>query len=510
VTPQRGRFEIAAAALAGVAVAFALPPAGVWPLAAALAVPFALSARAVTARAAFGIGAAFAVGFFALYILWLPRSFAAPTLLGPWFWAFHPLLLAILAAMWGATTGVARRLGGRGIGTLLVLAPAWVWVEHLRASGYFAFPWGTLGYVWLETPVAQWASIVGVHGLSLLTTTVAALGAAAAVGGSWRAAGWGAALVIAAFAFAPSAGEGGLAPHRALLVQGNVDPFGRAATGRTDLDVHLDLTAAAAAEHDLIVWPEGAAMGFELEGARGAGTRSAIEAAAPGAAFVVGGRARVGRGATNSAFSLADAQVIGRYDKHVLVPFGERWPLVETLPGLYEAAFRLLGLPLLASTLPGPGPQVLASPFAPLGVAICYESVFPRVTAAMARGGAEVLLVITNDAWFARGTGARQHLDMGRMRAIETRRWLLRAGNDGITAVIDPSGRVIDALPRGVAGTLTAAFGTGSEVTPFVRFGDASAWVTFLLALAAAGVAGWRRRSGRLPTWSEGDMLAER
>ena len=498
------------AATAGLVLGSALPPGGAWPLTAVLAVPFALVARAADARAAFAAGAAFALGFFALYIAWLPLSFSEPGLLGPWFWALYPLLLVVLAAMWGLTAATARWLGGRGTGTLWVLAPLWVLVEHLRSTGYFAFPWGTLGYVWVDVPPGQLADALGVTGLSLLTTVAAALLAAPWAPAPGRVRGLRqrrrtylaplAALALLAggwIAGAASAGRHEVpAGATALLVQGNVDPFGRAANQAQELEVHVELTrlgvARMAAAPDLVVWPEGAALGVELEGARGAEGRARVQAAAPDSAFLIGGRARLpaGEGA-NAAYSLADGQLLGRYDKHVLVPFGERWPLIDTLPGVYRTVFGLLGLPLLANTVPGPGPAALPSAVAPLGVGVCYESVFPTISAAMARDGAEALVVITNDAWFARGDGARQHLDMGRMRAIETRRWLLRAGNDGITAVIDPYGRVVTELDRRVAATLPVRFGTSDRVTFYARHADRLPWL--LAGLTLLGLALARR-----------------
>ncbi len=504
-----------AAVTAGVLLALALPPNGAWPLVAALAVPFALTARARGVREAFGIGAAFALGFFALYVLWLPRSFADPGLLGPWYWVLHPFMLAILAAMWGLVTALARALGGRGAGALVLVVPYWLLGEALRATGYFAFPWGTLGYAWLDTPVAQTADVVGVPGLSALTAVAAALlalpfapraeagfgqsaarrsGAAVAVGPALA--------LVAVGAFwawgALAVGRHEVAAERtALLVQGNVDPFGRAVSAAQELTTHVDLTRLAvgrmAAAPDLIVWPEGAVIGTALEGARGAEGRAAIQAASPKSTFVVGGRATAPGGSANAAFAIADGQPWGRYDKHVLVPFGERWPLLEAAPGLYRAVFGLLGLPMLVNTVPGDGPAPLGAPLGLLGVGICYESVFPTVSAALARAGAEVLVVITNDAWFAAGDGARQHLDMGRLRAIETRRWLLRAGNDGITAVVDPYGRVVDQLPRGVAATLPVRYGTSTVVTPYARFADRAPWLLAAWALLATPLALLRR-----------------
>ncbi len=496
------------AAAAGVVLALALPPNGVWPLVLVLAVPFALTARAADVRAAFVVGASFGLGFFAVYVAWLPLSFAEPGLLGPWYWALHPFMLAILAAMWGAVTAIARAVGGRGAATLLVLPLYWLVAEVLRATGYFAFPWGTLGYAWLGTPVVQVADSIGVTGLSLVVAVAAALLAlpfapnvrGRSSRGRWAAPVGAAALLALMWAWGATAiGQHEVPADRtALLVQGNVDPFGRATTAAQELSVHVGLTRAAvdamAAAPDLVVWPEGAVLGTELEGARGEGGRSAIQAAAPTSSFVVGGRARVEGGGANAAYALSGGQLDGRYDKHVLVPFGERWPLLEQVPGLYRAVFGLLGMPLLANTVPGPGPATLVTGVGPVGVGICYESVFPTVSAAMARLGAGVLVVITNDAWFARGDGARQHLDMGRLRAIENRRWLLRAGNDGVTAAIDPYGRIAAELPRGVPDTLAVRFGTTDSVTFYARHASQVPWLVLMAGLALTPVAWFARR----------------
>lgn len=501
----------------GVVLAAALPPTGLWPLVAVLAVPFALVARADAPRQAFFAAAAFALGFFGVYVVWLPLSFSDPHLLGPFFWLLHPLLLVVLALFWGVVGWVARLVAGRGPAALWLLPPAWVLVEWLRSQGYFAFPWGTLGYVWLDTPVAQAASLVGVTGLSLLTAASASALAAPFVvearrsgrggrrlpafvaplvllGGLLLASWWWGAWIVP-----DDVGPRGV---RALLVQGNVDPFGRAVSASQELDVHLAITelgvAGMASPPDLVVWPEGAVTGFDLDGAGGAALVERIQASSPGSTFVVGGRGLDaapdgGARSFNSAFLIEQGRILARYDKHVLVPFGERWPLIETLEGVYRGVFAALNLPMLISTSPGPGPVPLASRLGPLATTICYESVIPSVSARMVAEGARVLLVITNDAWFARGDGARQHLDMGRMRAIETRRFVLRSANDGITAAVDPFGRVLAEYPRFTAGHLAVRFGLRDEITPFVRHGHLTPWLLAGATLLLAGVAGARR-----------------
>lgn len=505
------------AAVCGLLLTLALPPLGWWPFAFAVAPVFALVARAKDAGAAFRVGAAFGLPFFALYILWLPRSFAV--LFGPAFWFVYPFLLLILATFWGLTTWGTWRVAGlaggasspraRAARVLLLLPVAWVLVEWARTQGYFAFPWGTLGYAWLETPVAQLAEFGGVYGLSLVVTVPAAVLAWpwAALARRWLVPGVAAAVLAAAAlvlgAFdrgaavqrgLPSLTVEATAPYRALLVQGNVDPFARAASSAQELGIHLRLTEegslAAASDgsgpFDLVVWPEGAVIGYDLTAGDAGGLRETITDTAPGATFVVGGRVYEGGGNYNSLIALLSDADLGHYDKHYLVPFGERWPLIETLSGLYAAVFRAFGLPMLASTAQGEAIEPLATPLGPLGAFVCYESVFPQVQRLLVERGAGVLVLGTNDAWFGVGTGARQHFDMGRMRAIETRRWLLRAGNDGITAAVDPWGRVTAEAPRGVATTLAVSFYTGPSLTFWVRYG---AWTPVVLLVWAVLVA---------------------
>ena len=521
----------------------ALPPLGWWPAAIALVVPFAAVANARAGRRAFSVGFWFALPFFAIYVSWLPRSLTE--LLGPGFWFVYPFMVAILAAFWGLTCWATLHLsGGGGRRTLFLLPVTWVLVEWARTQGYFAFPWGTLGYAFLETPVAQLADTVGVYGLSLLVTVPAALIALPLV--TPRTGGFGdgvvrlllapaAAALLLAVAFmagetrlptpaaaaapattgaaaptgagaeaeAPTTADGivpitgdfgdlsvsrtaGAAqPYAALLVQGNSDAFGRLESARSELDRHVALTSEAVAARlsvglgafDLVVWPEGAVLGYEFEGPAGEDLRAVISDSAAGAPIITGGRAYVGDASFNSLFSLQGGDLVGRYDKHYLVPFGERWPFIQSVPWLYRAVFNAMGLPMLAGTTAGTSPAPLSTSLAPVGAFICYESVFPQVQRQLVSRGAQVLVLSTNDAWFAVGAGARQHFDMGRLRAIETRRWLLRAGNDGITAAVDPYGRVTAELARGVAGTLAVGFDLRNDLTPWVRFGHLTPWL---------------------------------
>ncbi len=493
------------AAASGVLLTLALPPAGLWPAGLALAVLFVMTAQASGFRRAFSLGFWFGAGFFSLHLLWLPASLSHPDWFGPFFWLIYPPLLLLLATFWGLATGLARLAGGAGRGTLLLLPAAWVLTELLRHMGYFAFPWGTLGYMWLDTPVAQYADVLGVNGLSLLTAVIVALLATPFVAPVNRprrdlgrvVAPVSAILLLGALWFTGNLRlvEPGAPTHSALLVQPNLDPFGRLGTPSGDLQIQTRLTgdavAALASPPDLVVWPEGSVIGLQVEGPGGTDVRSTIQGAAPDSALIVGGRGRSERGSHNRAWLLEDGQLSASYDKTVLVPFGETWPFMDSLSGLYRGVFGLLQIGMLENTVAGadrnPLPVSADGPFN-AGVYICYESVFPQVTADAVRNGAGVLVTITNDAWFARGNGARQHFDMGRMRAIETRRTVLRSGLDGITGVVDVNGRTVAELPRNVASTLLAEFTPRQDLTPYVRYGGLLIWVLLAwLVIAAAG-----------------------
>lgn len=485
----------------GVLLTLSLPPAGFWPAALALVPLLVLVARSAGFRRAFALGFWFGIGFFSLYLLWLPASLSQPDWFGPFFWALYPPLVAILGCFWGLACGLCRLVGGEGRGTLLLLPVAWTVTELLRNVGYFAFPWGTLGYMWLDTPLAQLADLVGVNGLSLLTLTIVALLSAPFVpplsrprhDRVWLAPVFGAVLLLAAWlSGAQRFVEPGPTTHTALLVQPDLDPFGRLASPRAELLVQTNLTAdgSSGQSPDLVVWPEGSLLGFDLNSPASSQLLADIQQSSPGSAFVVGGRGVSERGSHNRAWLLQDSRFTGSYDKSVLVPFGETWPLMDSLSGFYRFVFGLLQVGMLQDTAPGlerPALQVAAAADWQVGVYICYESVFPQVTADLVGNGAGVLVNITNDAWFARGNGARQHFDMGRMRAIETRRYILRAGLDGITGVVDPNGRGVAELPRDTPGTMLAHYSVSEERTVFVQHGSLLWLLLAVWAVAGAG-----------------------
>jgi apolipoprotein N-acyltransferase len=187
--------------------------------------------------------------------------------------------------------------------------------------------------------------------------------------------------------------------------------------------------------------------------------------------------ARTPQGAPLNSAVLVSPQGAGvsRYDKVNLVPFGEfvPWPFGSIANTISTEAGDFV-----------PGKKVVVSPMGShyIGTFICYESVFPNFVRRFVRDGANVLFTISNDGWFGKSAAREQHLSIVRMRAAENRRWILRSANDGVTAAIDPAGRVMGRLPLYTQGDLSTAFNFISEQTLYTRYGD---WFPLVCAIVA-------------------------
>jgi apolipoprotein N-acyltransferase len=183
--------------------------------------------------------------------------------------------------------------------------------------------------------------------------------------------------------------------------------------------------------------------------------------------------------ASNSAVLLDPAgRRIYTYDKIHLVPFGEYVPLREwiTFAGRLTAD--------ISDFTPGSVYAVAKIPDGSFGTFICYEAIFPDEVRRFAAQGAELLITISNDGWFGRSAAPEQHLMMARVRAVESRRWLLRDTNNGFTASVDPYGRIVAQMATDVRGELDAPYDFRTDTTPYVRFGDWFAWLCVLASLA--------------------------
>ncbi|MCL6526378.1 MAG: apolipoprotein N-acyltransferase [Thermaceae bacterium] len=398
-----------------------------------------------------GFWAGFLAGlaFWTLHLIWLPQSFTQ--LFGTWLGAlpFVPLIL-IKALSWGLLFGLTAnrplaRLGG------------WVLLEYLTNLGTLAFPWGLLGYALVEAPGRMLAATGGVYLLSLLVLGVAY--------GLSRRQYWVLALWAALWLWLlPQATP----DQEALIVQGAINPLQKL-QGVSAEERYFQLTRTGLAAHpevDLVVWPETAVQ------------RVTPEAALLGRPLVSGIAAYEG-GYRNRVALFENGRPIASYDKSRLVPFGEFFPWRPLLGGVYALFFQAFGLSNLSDTQPGTALRTVGD----YGAYICYESIFPSVARIQTRAGARVLINVSNDAWFGPSFGGLQHFQMGRLRAVENGRWLLRAGNDGVSASIDPLGRVVARIPRKQPGFLLAPFKQESRTTLYTRLGDWAVAVAGLLLL---------------------------
>nr|MDQ3283468.1 apolipoprotein N-acyltransferase [Acidobacteriota bacterium] len=180
----------------------------------------------------------------------------------------------------------------------------------------------------------------------------------------------------------------------------------------------------------------------------------------------------------NSAFLVSNGSTVGHYDKIRLVPFGEYVPLRRMLffaeklvHAVGEFEFGNNDHPLAGKRTYGP--------------AICYEVVYPQITRAQVKNGADVIVTITNDAWYDGTSAPAQHLAQARMRAVEGDRYMLRAGTTGISAFVDPTGRMLESIPSGEIGIIYAKFQPRTSLTPYVRFGDWFAWLAVAVVVVA-------------------------
>ncbi|HYU27192.1 MAG TPA: apolipoprotein N-acyltransferase, partial [Thermoanaerobaculia bacterium] len=230
----------------------------------------------------------------------------------------------------------------------------------------------------------------------------------------------------------------------------------------------------------VVVWPEST---VPLSYTRTDFYRDAIESVtrAKHADVVLGSIAEDPSDATkmwNAAFLVSDGKTIGHYDKIRLVPFGEYVPLRKMLFFAHKLVRAVGEFEFGAKDTP------LAGRFR-YGPAICYEVVYPQIPRTQVVNGADVLVTITNDAWYDGTSAPRQHLNQARLRAVETDRYLLRAATTGISAFVTPTGRVVEEMGMNRQGTIYARFEPRRTETAYVRFGDWFAWGAIALVMIA-------------------------
>ena len=503
-----GARRLLAATGGGAVAAVSLPPAGLWPaLIAGLGVLIWLldgvalqqgSRRRRMASAAL-VGWSFGFGYFATSLYWVGFAFLVDA---EAFAVLMPLGVAVLPAglalFWAAAAAGAMTLWQpSGVGRAVLLAVALAAGEWLRGHLFTGFPWNVPGYAaGALDGLAQGAAFVGLYGMTLLVLLWAGLVAVLATERVSRRALIAAGLVVAVAPLTLAAGHWRLAGAstavfdniRLRIVQANIAQGQKWLPGRGDeiIGAHIALSTAGGLDGVThVVWPE-SAVPVLIDEASAARDRL-VEMLPPGTTLLLGALRRdlVSGGAElrvyNSLFALkSSGQILARYDKWRLVPFGEYLPL--------EALLKPMGLrklvPLPMGFSAGQAPATVAiegtPAFAPL---ICYEAIFPR-SLIDRQARPEWLLNVTNDGWFGNTAGPYQHLEQARFRAIEEGLALVRAANTGISAVIDPYGRILHRLELGEAGRIDSPLPRPLPPTVYSRWGD----LPFLVMLATAGL----------------------
>jgi len=451
-------------------------------------------------RRTFLIGYAFGFGWFGTGSWWLadtfhlygglpyPVAYGCVVLVG--------LVLGLFPALWG---WMAIKIVGRGYGFALAFAGMAVLIEWLRGHLFTGLPWTSLGNLVLDTPAAGWAAIVGVYGAALLPALLAAglilvldrhrspAGIAAVV------------LVVVAAWLTPPLQQAEGTSRRAALVQASIPQdvkWDRAFLNET-MQRYERLSYEAAGKSDIIVWPE-AAVPFFLSRAPGWDRWLTASISEWGKPLLFGGLKITGDAAdgTPEAQNGLFMELPGEHQrsfvgKHHLVPFGEYVP--SWVPWLRALVTNI------GDWQPAEDNGILKNGDTIFGALICYESIFPEEARDRVAQGANVLVVVTNDAWYGQSPAAWQHLQASRMRAIENGRYVLRAANTGISAIIAPDGSITASMPWWQQGVVTGSYRPSFVTTTYQQWGDMPALVVAMLLLVAGGL--MRRRGDE--TWDK-------
>lgn len=472
-------FRALTAFCSGVAASFAFAPYGMWWLApVTLAILFTLWLDC-NPKQAFLRGWAFAAGLFGVGTIWIHHSMSVFGGMSLPLALFLAILLAALMALYYGLAGyIAVRLTAQASlpAKLIASALAFVAMEWLRSWFLSGFPWLTVGFSQIDSPLSGFAPVGGVLLLSLFSTLTAALLIVILKGGRQQQI---TAVIIIASIWTTGALLGNKEwtlpsgkPLKVTLLQGNIPQDQKWLPEM--LEPTLQYYTSETMKHldsDLILWPESAITALKQQ-VDEALLKPLSKKLAENNSMLITGILTNPRGETyyNNLLSLDGNEAL--YDKRHLVPFGEYFPLGY----LWKESFK--GLATIGDdfTAGDAAKPLLQVGDYQAGVSICYEIIFgEEIREALPE--AHFLVNMSNDAWFGETVGPLQHFEMARMRALENGRYLLRATNTGVTAIIDPLGRVQKQLPQFQRAELNGTFTPYQGSTPYSKYGHLALWL---------------------------------
>ena len=501
------RRSLALAAASGLLLALSFPSFDLYPLAWISLVPLLIAIQGTTSKDAFLLGGIAGIVFFSITISWLANSLHQYADIPFIPAALITLLLCAYLALYPALfTAAAAHLRENRPSFFFIVAPAiWTALELARTHVLSGSPWALLGYSQYKVlPLIQIVDITGVYGISFLIVMVnAAL--AIFITNRLRWSGIiGAALLLSlvlVYGFARLAAPEGSEAITISVVQGNIEQdkkWDPAYQSRT-VDAYKKLSREALKQHPaLVIWPE-TATPFYFTGpgpadrALSAGIVEFVKLNKTPLLFGSPTLQRKSEGTVllrNSAFLLsAEGEMLDRYDKLHLVPFGEYAPFSGLLFSVNKTAL------FSADFVPGKDYAVMTMPrgntlqSVKFCTVICYEIIFPDLVRTFVERGAGAIATITNDAWFGRSAAPYQHFSIAVFRAIENRVPVVRAANTGISGFIDGKGHILAASDLFTETHLTADLVPGSTKSFYTRHGDlfAGACVLFTVVVLLIG-----------------------
>jgi len=496
--PARARARELIALLAGAALAAAFAPLDLWPLGLLCPALLMWLWQGASPRAAARLGFIFSTATFIAGTYWL--YFSIHVLGQAPIWLALTLMLGLAAIMGlyqaGLGYALARWLPQAGALRWLAVAPAaWLVVEWWRGWFLSGFSWLSLGYSQSDSWLAAFAPLAGVYGMSALLLLGAGALVMLALGARRERAlavlllvlPWGVGAALYRHPWTRAAGP----PVAVAVVQGAIpqDEKWLESNRETTLTLYQSLTERVLGT-PLIVWPESAPADVANNLVPYI-SNLYRETHAHGSALVMGVLRADGPEPETRYYNsvLALDQRTSWYDKSHLVPFAEFFPV----PQFVRAWLRLMSLPYADFTRGARNQPPLPAAHLELGTTICYEDAYGSSMLAVLPK-ADVLVNVTNDAWFGHSSARHQHLQISRLRALEAGRYLVRAANDGISAVIDAQGRVIARAPEFKPAVLVSKIVPMQGLTPYARVGN---WPVISLGVLVLAYGLWVRNDRR-------------